>query len=132
MADVKLVPQDGSKAITVNEIDSPVSYHIPWYSQFSPDSEFLLYTWRKNVSVIKVWSTSQKKIIRNFQFEGLTICFVRGGKAVFITDNSGKITNPFLWHQSTIRTWNFGPEEPQIVGQVDLLGLGWRYFDVDY
>lgn len=129
---LKLVPQDGSKSITVQEIDSPPAYHIPWYSQFSPDSEYLLFTWRKNVSVIKVWSTSQKKIVRTFQFDGLTICFVRAGKAVFVTDNSGKITNPFLWRNSTIRVWNFGPEEPETLGQVDLQGSGWRSFDVDY
>src|SRR5207247_864139 len=86
---VLLFPQDGSNPITVNEVDTGLGNHVPWYCQFSPDSEFLLWSWRKDLSVIKVWSISKMKLFRTFHFEGLTICFVRGGKAFFITDDSG-------------------------------------------
>lgn len=129
---VVLFPQDGSKPITVNEVDTGLGNHVPWYCQFSPDSEFLLWSWRKDLSVIKVWSISGMKLFRTFHFEGLTICFVRGGKAFFITDDRADIKTPFSWRNGIVRVWNFDREEPQVLGRVDLQDGGWKAFDIDY
>ena len=126
-----LLPQDGSAPVTVNKPDTASNYHLPWYSQFSPDSELLLYTWRKNMSVVKVWSISKKKEVRSFKFEGMTTCFVRNGRAFFVTA-PGKLSPPLFWQRSVVRVWNFGPKEPEILGQVHLNDKNWKSFDIDY
>jgi serine/threonine protein kinase/WD40 repeat protein len=127
-----LFPQDGSTPITVNEPDSPSSHHIPWHSQFSPDSELLLWTWRKKMSVVNVWSISKRKVVKSFTFEGMTLCFVRNGKAFFVSDESRKLDDPLFWQSSIVRVWDLGPSEPEILGRVNLNGAGWKSFDIDY
>ena len=129
---MRLLPQDGSKPIVVAEPDSPSGHHIPWGTQFSPDSEFVLWTWRKNTSVIKVWSVTKRKLIRSFNHEGLTMCFVRGGKAFFITDLSGITVSPFSWKECAVRAWDFGAGDPVLLGKVTLSGQNHRSFDIDF
>lgn len=128
---VQLLRQDGSKPVTISRPDSPITESIPWYVQFSPDSELLLWTSRKDASVVKVWSMSKKEIIRTFHLEGLTICFVRGGKAFFITDNAGKTDPPFFWRDCVVRAWDFGSGQPETLGNIQLGGGLWKFFDVD-
>lgn len=128
---VQLVPRDGTAPVTVSEPFKP-NYYVPWNSQFSPDSEFLLWTWRKDPSIVKVWSISQKKLVRTFSMEGLTMCQVRGGKAFLITDTTGRREPSFNnWNQSVVRTWRFDREEPEVVGRLNLGGIGWKSFDID-
>lgn len=127
-----LLPQDGSAPIVVNKPDSPSNQHIPWTSQFSPDSELLFWTWRKKMSVVNVWSISKKKIIRSFTFEGITIPLVRNGKAFFISEALGRLTPPFFLQSSIVRVWDLGANEPKILGSVNFNNGYWKCFDIDY
>src|SRR5262249_31008444 len=127
-----LLSQDGLKPTVVNPKDCTGNAHVAWSPQFSPDSENLLWSWRKKLSVIKVWSVSQKKLARQFEFEGLTICLVRGGKAFFITDDSAELEKtPFVWRNCIIHSWNFGPDDPKVIGKVSGMEAGWKMLDID-
>ncbi|PWT90541.1 MAG: hypothetical protein C5B54_06975, partial [Acidobacteria bacterium] len=127
---VQLFPIDGSTPTTVSEFGSSGEY-TPWPIQFSPDGEFLLFSWRQDLSILKVWSMSQNKIVRTFHFEGITICLVRAGKAFLITDTSGRLENPFKWNDTVVRVWKFDRREPEIVGHVKLGNIIWKKFDID-
>lgn len=126
---VVLVPQNGSTPIVLNEADTGPHNHIPWYAQFSPDSKLVLWTSRKDLSMIKVWSIPEKKLFREFSFEGVTICFVRGGKAFFISDDGS--AQGLGWKDSLIRVWDFSASDPQLLGKVHLDGGNWKTFDID-
>lgn len=120
---VYLFPSDGKDPVIVNKPDNPRAY-IQWNTQFSPDGKLLLYTWRTDPSIVKVWSLSEKKVIRTFDMEGATICLVRGGKAFLVTDSP-------RGDEKVVRVWRFDSGEPEIVGRVKPGRFGWRSFDIE-
>lgn len=124
---LNLFPSNGQQP---NAPDSPAQLHVPWYPQFSPNGDLLLSTWRSDMSVIKIWSISKMKVIRTLKFEGMTICSVRGGRAFFVTDQSAAVNQNFFWHEAAIRVWNFGDEQPHLIGKIDLNGDYWKFFDI--
>lgn len=126
---VQLISRDGKGQLTVNEPYLPNNY-IPWNPQFSSDGKFLVWTSRKDLTTVKVWSFSERKVVRNFHLEGLTRCLVRDGKAFLITAH-GRLKLPFSWNQTIVRIWRFGPAEPEIIGRMDLAGNYWKSFDID-
>jgi WD40 repeat protein/predicted Ser/Thr protein kinase len=127
---VQLLSSNGSLPQTVSE-PFKANYYIPWNSQFSPDGQFLMYTWREDPGIVKVWSLSQKKVIRTFDMGGLTICLVRAGKAFLITDTQRRLETPFQWNQVVVRVWTFDRNEPEIVGRFNMEKNGWRSLDID-
>jgi serine/threonine protein kinase/WD40 repeat protein len=127
---VDLLPRDGSATINVQKPHWPGTY-VQWGSQFSPNSDLLIFTWRQDPSFIKVWSLSEKKIVQTFRFEGSTRCFIRANKAIFVSDTKTPADAPFSWGKSVIRTWYFDSNKPEITGQVDFNETYWRNIDID-
>lgn len=127
---MQLLGSRGGTPLVVEE-SLPGGAHTPWTTQFSPDGEYMMWTWRKDPGIVKVWSFSQKKMIRTFHMEGLTLCLVRGGKALLLTDTSGRLEPPFQWDETVVRTWDFGSGEPQVIGRFKMEHAGWKNFDID-
>jgi WD40 repeat protein len=127
---LQLLSRDGSAPITVSKPYLPGKF-IPWNAQFSADGEFLVWTMRKDTRVVKVWSMSQRKVIRTFNLDGTTICFVRGSSAFFITDATGSHDAPFLWSNAVVRKWNFDHAEPEVLVRIQLAKIWWQKFDID-
>ncbi len=126
---IDLLDQDGSAKRTVQPPFLPGNY-VPWTSQFSPESNLLLWTWREDPRVVKVWSISENKLVRMFQLEGNTMCLVRGNRAFLITDLASR-TASFGWSDSIIRVWGFDQNEPEIIGRFSLKSTYWRCLDID-
>ncbi len=127
---LQLYPRDGTAPITVTEPYAP-NLFIPWSSQFSADGKFLIWTMRQDTRIVKVWSMSEKKIIRVFNLEGNTIVLVRSGVAFFITDATGSHDAPFGWSKMLIRKWRFDQSKPEIVDRFQIPAIWWKSFDID-
>lgn len=121
---VYLFPRDGKPPVIVSQPDNTNSY-IQWNTQFSPDGNFLIFSWLKDSRTVKVWSISQKKIVRIFHMEGGTFCLVRGGKAYLISGVSEQGSDEIV-----LRVWKFNHSEPETVGRLKLR-FGWRNIDID-
>lgn len=127
---VQLFGSKGGAPVVAEDVFKP-GFHIPWNTQFSPDGKFMLWTWRKDPGIVKVWSFPERKVVRTFHMEGLTLCLVRGGKAFLLTDASGRLETPFQWDETVVRTWTFDSDEPQVAGRLKLERAGWKNFDID-
>jgi serine/threonine protein kinase/WD40 repeat protein len=126
---LQLYPLDGSDPITVSEPYS-ANHYIPWSAQFSADGKFLIWTIRQDTRIVKVWSMSEKKVIRTFNFEGTTIAVVKGNYAFLITDALGSHDLPVKWSRTVVRKWKFDPAEPEIIGHVQMSEID-PSFDID-
>lgn len=122
---VFLFASDGKPPVIVSQPDNPQAY-IQWNTQFSPDGKWLLFPLRKDPSILKVWSLSEKKVIRTFDMEGTTHCLVRGGKAYLLTDGIERGSD-----ETVVRAWKFDSGEPETVGRLRMGGIFWRHFDID-
>ncbi|MGH9856859.1 MAG: WD40 repeat domain-containing protein, partial [Acidobacteriota bacterium] len=125
-----LLADDGTAPTSLLESFRPNNY-VQWKPQFSPDGKFLIWTWRGDFRVVKVWSLPDKKLVRTFQMEGLTRCFAGAGKVFFITDTTGRSEAPMIWGRSIVRIWNWDRNEPKLIGHLDLAGKDWKGFDID-
>lgn len=117
---VYLLRQAGNQLIALEE-GSPV-IHTSRAPQFSADSNYVVWSYAFDPSIVRVWSISQGKEARRFKMEGPTVCMVRGPKLIMISDVTGKILSTADRTKLRIRTWSFDESEPRIVGQCNLNG----------
>lgn len=120
---VQVLNRDGSPPLVLSDI-YPKN---PWrtWPHFSPNGDSVI--WRsQDVRVVKIWSLSQKKVIREFVMEGYTGCLVRGGKAFLVTDMTGQVETTGKWGQMLVRSWEFDDNEPKVIGHWNREGIiGW-------
>lgn len=124
---VQLIPRDGSPPITLESYEPKDQKSRA--VQFSPDSELVIWRSAEDPRLVKVWSLSQRKVVRTLHFEGSTSPFVRGGDVILFTDITGTRLTSGRWSQAMIRVWKFDHAEPTVVGRWNMEGI--RVFDVD-
>lgn len=119
----------GGAPITVQPVFRAGNY-VQWPSQFSADSKFLVWTVREHVQIVKIWSLVEKKVVRTFEFEGRTLCLVRGPSLFLISDKHNLWEGG--WSQTIVRRWNFDSQEPKILGTLNFTNaLGPGQIDID-
>ena len=84
---VHVIARDGSAPVTIAGGVAPnVTMQRP---QFAADSDRIVFNSNDEPTIIRVWSISAKKEIRQFAMEGVTLPLVRGGRLFLITDLAG-------------------------------------------
>lgn len=125
---VRVVPHSPGVPIIVSDY-WPKDF--PWWTSpvFSPNGDLLIWQSTENLKVANVWSVSKKKLVRTFKMEGFTGCSIRGGKAFFVTDITGKFERERNLGPTVVRTWNFDHEEPKMLGPWNATGV--NAWDID-
>ena len=108
---VQVLARDGSPPLVLSD-----HFGSPRWPVFSPKGEFIIWRSSQDMKVVKVWSLSQKKIIRELRMEGFTSVQIKGGKAFLVTDLTGQMEATGKWGQTLVRTWGFNRDDPKVIG----------------
>jgi serine/threonine protein kinase/WD40 repeat protein len=119
---IQIIPRDGSKPITAERFETA----LIGPPRLSSDGEFVVWEAPEDRRVIKVWSLSQRKIVRTFEMEGSTMSRIRGKKLILITDESGRLDRDIRPvdqpNEVVVRTWEFDRTEPKKIAHWHLDG----------
>ncbi|MGE5177567.1 MAG: protein kinase domain-containing protein [Bacteroidota bacterium] len=137
---VLVYPRDGSAPMVLSKAVAPtVTMQKP---QFAPDGDHVVFTSNDTPNTIRIWSLSQRREVRTFPMEGVTMPLVRGARLYMITDLAGPrggigtVTYPARaqehtgkWTRTLVRTWGFDASAPRLLGRWDPNGIS--DFDID-